>query len=80
MHSFWRWALTLSSFVSENKAIAQIQYWLKITFVFILVLFIDSVNRVYRVQMELADSMEQAAKGGGTYVALSPRRPPPKLT
>ncbi|KAM3431927.1 hypothetical protein MY4824_006835 [Beauveria thailandica] len=56
------------TFVSENKTIGQIQYWLKITFVFILVLFVDSVNRVYRVQMELADSMEQAARGGGTVV------------
>ncbi|KAM3461128.1 hypothetical protein MY5147_004927 [Beauveria neobassiana] len=56
------------TFVSENKTIRQIQYWLKITFVFILVLFVDSVNRVYRVQMELAESMEQAARGGGTVV------------
>jgi len=41
-------------FVSENPIIAKIQYWLKITFVFILILFIDSVNRVYRVQVELS--------------------------
>lgn len=27
---------------------------MKITFVFILILFVDSVNRVYRVQIELA--------------------------
>jgi len=41
-------------FISENPIISKIQYWLKITFVFILILFIDSVNRVYRVQIELA--------------------------
>jgi len=29
---------------------------MKITFIFILILFIDSVNRVYRVQVELADA------------------------
>lgn len=33
---------------------AKLQYGLKITFIFILILFIDSVNRVYRVQIELA--------------------------
>jgi B-cell receptor-associated protein 31 len=33
---------------------------MQITFIFILILFIDSVNRVYRVQIELA-----AASGKG---------------
>jgi B-cell receptor-associated protein 31 len=33
---------------------------LKITFIFILILFIDSVNRVYRVQIELAAATEKA--------------------
>ncbi|KAI1334364.1 B-cell receptor-associated protein 31-like-domain-containing protein [Xylariaceae sp. FL0016] len=42
------------TFLSENPIIAKIQYGLKITFIFILILFIDSVNRVYRVQVELA--------------------------
>ncbi|ATY59485.1 BAP31 domain [Cordyceps militaris] len=54
------------TFISENKVVAQIQYWLKITFIFIIVLFVDSVNRVYRVQVELHDTMERAAKSGGT--------------
>lgn len=36
---------------------------MKITFVFILILFIDSVNRVYRVQLELLASTEQTSKG-----------------
>ncbi|KAI1414034.1 B-cell receptor-associated 31-like protein [Hypoxylon sp. FL1857] len=42
------------TFLSENPIVAKLQYWLKITFVFILILFLDSVNRVYRVQLELA--------------------------
>ncbi|ATY58713.1 BAP31 domain [Cordyceps militaris] len=62
------------TFISENKVVAQIQYWLKITFIFIIVLFVDSVNRVYRVQVELHDTMERAAKSGGTYVASFPQR------
>ncbi|ROT42286.1 B-cell receptor-associated 31-like protein [Sodiomyces alkalinus F11] len=46
-------------FISESPVIAKIQYWMKITFVFILILFIDSVNRVWRVQVELAMATEK---------------------
>lgn len=42
----------LFTFVSESPLIAKLQYGLKITFIFILILFVDSVNRVYRVQLE----------------------------
>ena len=51
------------SFIADSPIVAKIQYWMKITFVFILILFIDSVNRVYRVQVELHAVSEQAAKG-----------------
>jgi B-cell receptor-associated protein 31 len=61
----WDMPLTLSlvSFVSESPIVAKVQYYMKITFVFILILFIDSVNRVYRVQLELAVATESANKG-----------------
>ena len=49
----------LFTFISENPIIAKLQYGLKITFIFILILFIDSVNRVYRVQVELAQAKYQ---------------------
>merc|ERR1711900_147905 len=42
------------TFISESPIVAKLQYGMKITF--ILILFIDSVNRVYRVQLELADT------------------------
>ncbi|KAF1814078.1 B-cell receptor-associated 31-like protein [Eremomyces bilateralis CBS 781.70] len=42
------------TFLSESPLIARLQYGLKITFIFILILFVDSVNRVYRVQMEVS--------------------------
>jgi hypothetical protein len=42
---------------------------LKITFIFILILFIDSVNRVYRVQVELAAATESGSSGG--YVSTT---------
>lgn len=38
----------------------------QITFIFILILFIDSVNRVYRVQVEL--QMAKEAGGAARYV------------
>ncbi|KAJ9428437.1 B-cell receptor-associated protein 31-like-domain-containing protein [Fusarium oxysporum] len=58
------------TFISENPVVAKIQYWMKITFVFILILFIDSVNRVYRVQLELAAASEQSKQGGGAAVMV----------
>jgi B-cell receptor-associated protein 31 len=61
---------TIFTFISENPIVAKIQYWMKITFVFILILFIDSVNRVYRVQVELAAATDNTNKGG--YVQDSP--------
>ena len=42
------------NFISESPLVAKLQYGMKITFIFILILFIDSVNRVYRVQVEVA--------------------------
>ncbi|OAQ66883.1 B-cell receptor-associated 31-like protein [Pochonia chlamydosporia 170] len=51
------------SFISENPIVSKLMYWLKITFVFILILFIDSVNRVYRVQLEVLAASDQASKG-----------------
>lgn len=54
------------SFISENPIVAKLQYGLKITFIFILILFIDSVNRVYRVQVELSSVTEG---GNNAYVA-----------
>jgi len=50
----------LFTFISESPIIAKLQYGLKITFIFILILFIDSVNRVYRVQVELASFKSNA--------------------
>jgi len=55
----------LFTFVSESPIIAKLQYGLKITFIFILILFIDSVNRVYRVQLELSQAKHQQGAGAG---------------
>lgn len=41
------------NFISESVIVAKLQYGLKITFIFILILFVDSCNRVYRVQQEM---------------------------
>ncbi|PSS08540.1 hypothetical protein M430DRAFT_147282 [Amorphotheca resinae ATCC 22711] len=49
------------TFISESPLVAKLQYGMKITFIFILILFIDSVNRVYRVQVELAESKDMGA-------------------
>ncbi|CAG5138400.1 uncharacterized protein ALTATR162_LOCUS347 [Alternaria atra] len=56
------WRRKLFTFISESPIIAKLQYGMKITFIFILILFIDSVNRVYRVQIEL--SGDDQGRGG----------------
>ncbi|KAL6708836.1 Endoplasmic reticulum transmembrane protein 3 [Coniothyrium glycines] len=57
------WRRKLFAFISESPIIAKLQYGMKITFIFILILFIDSVNRVYRVQIELSGSDDGTARG-----------------
>ncbi|MCJ1473877.1 hypothetical protein MMC13_002532 [Lambiella insularis] len=64
----YTWRRKLFNFISESPLIAKLQYGMKITFIFILILFIDSVNRVYRVQVEL--SQANKAQAGGTAAVL----------
>jgi len=59
------WRRKLFTFISESPLIAKLQYGMKITFIFILILFIDSVNRVYRVQIELAAQSKSNSQGAG---------------
>lgn len=68
----FRWKRKLFTFLSENPIVAKMQYWLKIVFVFILILFIDSVNRVYRVQVELG-AAGKTDKGGQTLTVGTER-------
>lgn len=56
------------TFISESPLVAKAQHILKITFVFILILFVDSVNRVYRVQLELAMATENSNSGGAAVM------------
>ncbi|KAF2401871.1 endoplasmic reticulum protein-like protein [Trichodelitschia bisporula] len=67
------WRRKLFTFISENPLIAKLQYGLKITFIFILILFIDSVNRVYRVQMELAAAQKDNRGSGADVLGGSAR-------
>lgn len=86
----------LFNFISENPIIAKLQYGMKvnaeeshisltliarqITFIFILILFIDSVNRVYSVQVELAKTKSSNKYGYSTLAGLTftdnPTAPP----
>ncbi|MCJ1309666.1 hypothetical protein MMC25_003326 [Agyrium rufum] len=63
----------LFNFVSESPIIAKLQYGMKITFIFILILFIDSVNRVYRVQVELSAATKQGGQAGAQVLGGSER-------
>jgi hypothetical protein len=67
------WRRKLFMFISESPIIAKLQYGMKITFIFILILFIDSVNRVYRVQVELAAFAKSDNGRGATVMGGSER-------
>ncbi|KZF22017.1 B-cell receptor-associated protein 31-like-containing protein [Xylona heveae TC161] len=67
------WRRKLFTFISESPIIAKLQYGMKITFIFILILFIDSVNRVYRVQLELAAASKDNSQAGRAAVLGSER-------
>ncbi|KAI9885356.1 MAG: hypothetical protein M1823_002865 [Watsoniomyces obsoletus] len=66
----------LFTFISESPFVAKIQYGMKICFIAVLVLFVDSVNRVYRVQMESYSGSDQAgsAMAGPARQELLSRR------
>ncbi|KAJ9502775.1 Endoplasmic reticulum transmembrane protein 3 [Exophiala xenobiotica] len=61
------------NFISESPLVAKLQYGMKITFIFILILFLDSVNRVYRVQVEMASLMNDSS-GAGRAAAMGSDR------
>ncbi|KAF2006766.1 endoplasmic reticulum protein-like protein [Amniculicola lignicola CBS 123094] len=67
------WRRKLFTFVSESPLVAKLQYGMKITFIFILILFVDSVNRVYRVQIELAAAHKAEGRGGAAVLGGSER-------
>lgn len=67
------WRRKLFTFISESPIIAKLQYGMKITFIFILILFIDSVNRVYRVQVELQAFNKNDGRGGPVAMGGSER-------
>lgn len=56
------------NFLATSIWVAKAQYALKITFIFILILFLDSVNRVYRVELELA-ATKTDNRGGATMIS-----------
>jgi len=66
------WRRKLFTFISENPFIAKLQYGMKICFIFILILFIDSVNRVYRVAVELSSASDNN-RGGAEVLGGSAR-------
>lgn len=64
------WRKKMFRFISESALVAKLQYGMKITFIFILILFVDSVNRVYRVAQELS----QAPHHGHHGATVGPER------
>ncbi|PWN26190.1 B-cell receptor-associated 31-like protein [Jaminaea rosea] len=53
------WRRGLFKFLANNPVVAKIQYGLKITFIFVGVLFIDAVQRMWKVTLE-GDTMRES--------------------
>lgn len=53
----------LFRFLSESPFIAKIAYGLKISFIFVAVLFVDALQRMFRINFEI-----DTAKSGGQHV------------
>jgi len=70
------WRKKTFEFISNSPLIAKLQYGMKITFIFILILFVDSVNRVYRVQRELSEHANAGPYGqaGGDRMEVQARK------
>ncbi|POY73026.1 hypothetical protein BMF94_3864 [Rhodotorula taiwanensis] len=58
------WRRALFKAIAESHIIAQIQYGLKITFIFIALLFVDAVNQMLKIHRE--KEINAAAGGAGT--------------
>ena len=56
------WRRQLFLFINTSPLVAKLQYGMKITFIFILVLFVDSVNRVFKVTDESNAQVEAAVR------------------
>jgi len=46
------WRRAMLRWVSQSFLVAKLQYTLKIVFIFVFILFLDSLNRTYRVEQE----------------------------
>jgi len=52
----------LFTFVSESKAVAKVAYGLKISFIFVAILFVDALQRMFRITAE-SDLAKQNKQG-----------------
>ncbi|KIR27272.1 endoplasmic reticulum protein [Cryptococcus deuterogattii LA55] len=68
-------AQSMFHFLSENPVVAKIQYGLKITFIFVAVLFVDALQRMIRIAQEgatakMKQDMADARTETNYYTAL----------
>ncbi|CAG8635697.1 13261_t:CDS:2 [Ambispora leptoticha] len=52
------WRRTAFRWISQSTIIAQLQYAFKILFIFVFILFADSLNRIWKVEQESAHASE----------------------
>ncbi|GAA5916339.1 hypothetical protein JCM5296_003090 [Sporobolomyces johnsonii] len=55
------WRRALFKTIAESQIIAKVQYGLKITFIFVALLFVDAVNQMLKIHREKETLQEQGA-------------------
>ncbi|KAF9109402.1 hypothetical protein BGX27_007659 [Mortierella sp. AM989] len=64
----FKWRRGLLKFLAESPFMNSVQYVMKIVFIFVFILFVDSLNRVIKVE-EIHDSSHHHGHGAETNVA-----------
>ncbi|KAG0248040.1 hypothetical protein BG011_000595 [Mortierella polycephala] len=69
----FKWRRGLLKFIAESPLMANVQYAMKIVFIFVFILFVDSLNRVVKVE-EINENSHHHHHGHGSESNLAARR------
>ncbi|KAF9187914.1 hypothetical protein BGZ51_000099 [Haplosporangium sp. Z 767] len=69
----FKWRRGLLKFLAESPLMANVQYAMKIVFIFVFILFVDSLNRVVKVE-EINENSHHHHHGHGAESSMAARR------
>ncbi|KAG9319368.1 hypothetical protein KVV02_005678 [Mortierella alpina] len=69
----FKWRRGLLKFLAESPLMGNVQYVMKIVFIFVFILFVDSLNRVIKVE-EITENAAHHHHGHGSETNVAARR------